>query len=87
LASKVFGFVVPMITEEELRTLVENDFIVGMTLGEAREEYPDIEVRVVAWRLDNGEDTDIVALADYRSHRVHVRVTGDGVIVELFGVG
>ena len=76
-----------MITEEELRTLVENDFILGMTVGEAQEEYPDIKVRVVARRLDNGEDMELDRLIDYRGDRVDVRVTDDGVIVELFGVG
>jgi hypothetical protein len=87
LTSKVYRLVVPMIREEELEALARNDFIVGKTVDEAREEYPDIVVRVVGRRLANGEDTDIVALLDYYSHRVDVRVDDSGVIVELLGTG
>ena len=87
LKSGVARRFVPMTAVERLRKLVKNKFIVGKTVDEAKEEYPDIWVRVIGRRSASGEHTEIRVQLTYCDTRVDVLVDENGVIVELFGVG
>ena len=82
LKSKVTRRFVPMTAAEKLRKLVENDFIVGKTVREAEDEYPEIRVRVIGWRSASGEVTTIPIQLTHCGDRVD----HNGVIFQIFQI-
>ena len=74
-----------MTQEEELEELVRGGFIIGKTVGQARGEYPDIDIEIIGKRLANGVLVDYGRLIDYRTYRVSVLVDNNDVITHIYG--